>query len=93
MRIAWPVKFYRVAGYSMMPHYHPGDLILGWRWFRLHPGQVVVMRSERVILKRIKQIYADMVWVEGDNSAHSTDSRQFGGIPKHQIESMIIARF
>jgi nickel-type superoxide dismutase maturation protease len=92
MRRHWPLGLYRVAGDSMRPAYAPGDLLLGWRWFRPRAGQVVVIHRERPLVKRIKRVQAEAVWIEGDNAAASTDSRAFGPVPRAQLEAVIVAR-
>ncbi len=76
----------------MLPTYHAGDTLLGWRWFRPRTGQVVVARHNRLLIKRITSIEAAGLWLQGDNPAASTDSRHFGLISQAQIEALIIAR-
>lgn len=84
----------------MLPTYRPGDVLVGWRlpagrqgWFRPRAGQVVVARTpERLIIKRITRRHDTDFWLEGDNPAHSTDSRHFGPVARGQIEAVIIAR-
>lgn len=89
----WPLGLYRVNGVSMQPTYQPGDLLLGWRWFRPRVGQVVVAVSpERSIIKRIKDHHDTDFWLEGDNVAYSTDSRSFGPVLRRQIQALIIAK-
>lgn len=87
----WPLGLYRVTGESMQPTYSPGDTLLGWRWFKPRPGQVVVAYHEgRPLIKRVKRAANNHVWLEGDNAAASTDSRQFGAVSIAQIEAVII---
>ncbi len=89
----FPVKLYRVQGGSMLPAYNSGDVLLGARWSRFKVGQVVVAAtSERTIIKRITKIYANTVWLEGDNLTQSTDSRSFGPLQRQQIQALIIAK-
>ena len=89
----FPLGLYRVSGQSMTPTYQPGDLLLGWRWFKPHLDQVVVVQTrERTIIKRIKRLDAKTVWLEGDNAAASTDSRSFGSVALQQIQAVIITK-
>ncbi len=89
----WPFVLYRVAGHSMEPTYWVGDLLLGWRWFKPKVGQVVVAQTpERIIVKRVKRIDGNSVWLEGDNPNYSTDSRDFGPLARKAIQAVIIAK-
>jgi phage repressor protein C with HTH and peptisase S24 domain len=89
----WPLGLYRVAGESMLPAYQPGNLLLGWRWFRPRAGQVVIARrAGRPLLKRIIRLQDNTVWLEGDNPAHSTDSRHFGPLSRSTLEARILIR-
>jgi len=88
----WPLKLYRVNGSSMLPTYQPGDVLITWSWFRPRVGQVVISSHERNLVKRIREISGRAVWLEGDNRAASTDSRQFGPVDVKQISSRVVAR-
>lgn len=90
----WPVGLYRVAGQSMLPTYQPGDLLVGWHWYRrLRPGRVVVATVDGLpLVKRVSLIDRAGVTLAGDNSPASTDSRHFGPIEPDQIEAVIILR-
>ena len=89
----FPFGLYRVAGDSMLPTYRPGDLLLGARWLRPRVGRtVVVLLRELPIIKRVVRREPGGYWIEGDNTAVSTDSRSFGIVPAGAIEAVIIAR-
>jgi nickel-type superoxide dismutase maturation protease len=88
----WPLGLYRVAGDSMRPTYEPGATLVGWRWFRPRPGRVVVAWHERPLIKRIKQVNGQAVWLEGDNPGRSTDSRQFGPVTRADLEAVIVGQ-
>ena len=92
MPLKWPLGLYRVAGESMLPTYQPGDLLLGWRWFRPRPGRVVVAWRQQPLIKRIIRLTPDGVWLEGDNTAASTDSRSFGPVEVGRLEAVIISK-
>ncbi len=91
----WPLGLYRVKGGSMEPELLPGDLILGWRWFQPRVGQVVVIRELELewLIKRITNIHGGAVWVAGDNTVASTDSRHFGPISRDQIVARVVKRW
>ena len=89
----WPLALYRVVGHSMEPTYRAGDLLLGWKWFKPKVEQAVVAQTpERIIVKRIKRIDGNSVWLEGDNPNYSTDSRDFGLLHLSCLRAVIIAK-
>jgi phage repressor protein C with HTH and peptisase S24 domain len=90
--IRWPIGLYRVAGDSMLPTYQPGDTLLGWRWFSPAPGQIVVVTRDRLLIKRIVKISGPHIFIEGDNSASSTDSRHFGPVARRDVIAKIIGK-
>ena len=83
----WPIGIYRVSGESMRPGYEPGDILLGWRWFRPRVHQVVVAHADRAVIKRITHVTRTHVWIVGDNRVLSTDARE---IDRDQLEALII---
>lgn len=89
----WPLKLYKVAGPSMLPNFQPGDIAIGWRWFRPRPGQVVVAHTDIPLIKRVKSTGPAQIWLEGDNPTASTDSRHFGPLPISKIEAVILTKF
>jgi hypothetical protein len=72
----------------MLPTYRPGDLLLGWRWFSLGSGKVVVAQADRPIIKRVAKITRDGVHLAGDNAVISSNSV----VSLEAIEAVIIAR-
>jgi phage repressor protein C with HTH and peptisase S24 domain len=77
----------------MEPALKPGDLIVGWKWFRPRAGQIVVARTpERLLIKRIKRIDGAGIWIEGDNASASRDSRQFGTIASDALAARKIMK-
>ena len=80
------IFFRRVEGASMVPSLRPRQIIVGISPAKIQKNEVVVVdRKGREIIKRITKISGDKVWVEGDNPAHSTDSRDFGWVNKSDI--------
>lgn len=74
----------------MHPTLHEGDLVIGWTR-RLQVGSVVVAtHGDREIVKRIERIDNDAVYVVGDNSAESTDSRHYGNLKRSAILGTIM---
>lgn len=92
IRRLWPLGLYRVSGASMQPTCVPGDTLVGWRWFRPRVGQVVVIRRDRPLIKRIDHFTDGRVHLVGDNRAHSTDSRHFGPVSTSELEAVIVAK-
>ena len=60
-------------------------------------GKVVVIERESYpgiyFIKRVIRVDKTGLWVEGDNSEASTDSRQWGSISPAEIVGMILLRY
>lgn len=84
-----------VAGNSMAPTYLPGDwLLVKWGSSFAAGDTVVIERGERPGIFLIKRYLRDVdgkCWVEGD-SDESTDSREWGAIPKEEIVAKVLTR-
>ncbi len=76
----------------MLPTYRPGDLLVGWRWFKPHIGQIVIAQTDRLLVKRITRIEPDGYWLEGDNKALSRDSRRFGSVGRSALVYTVLRR-
>ena len=94
-----------VAGDSMSPTLVEGDwLVVSWAIEPAIPNLkilkvYVIERADRpgiFVLKRLIEIGSGenvgKVWVEGDNEA-STDSRQWGDVPREEIIGRVIGRY
>jgi hypothetical protein len=92
MKFEWPLMIRRVQGHSMVPVLPPGTIVFGWRWFfRLGQDKVIIFtRQNRETIKRIERIESDGLFVLGDHSETSTDSRQYGTIPKETVEAVVV---
>jgi len=82
----------RVTGNSMLPSYQAGDFLLvervSYRFRSPRTGEVVVFFAppRGVLIKRVCKVRADdAVYVLGDNSEWSNDSRSFGYVPRDYI--------
>jgi nickel-type superoxide dismutase maturation protease len=90
----FPFSCLQVQGESMSPTLKPGQYLISWNWFlNLKVGDLVVLKKERLMVKRAQKLRANEVFVVGDNPAQSTDSRQFGWISKDQILGKIVYIF
>jgi nickel-type superoxide dismutase maturation protease len=86
-----------VAGRSMLPAFEPGDRLLVIPGWSVRPGQVVAVRDphdrSRILIKRVRALVGSRVDVRGDNPAESTDSRQFGLVPRSALAGRVIYRY
>ena len=92
LKLKAPFAIRRVSGNSMLPTLKPGQLILVRQWFvRPKQGQIVVVRHNGLDkIKRIKELAGGKVYIVGDNSVQSTDSRSFGWITANQIKAVVL---
>lgn len=76
----------------MMPVLPPNTLVVGLRYFRrLNPGDVIIFVHEgREKIKRIREIREDELFVVGDHTDASTDSRHYGWIGAHGVVAKVI---
>ena len=98
--VSWIVEFFvrrvTVEGTSMAPTYLPGERLTAFRrWRRVHEGDVVVVRDprnpSRWLLKRCVQRVGSLLDLRGDNAQASTDSRDFGLVPIHNVIYIVLA--
>lgn len=65
----------------MLPAFRAGQLVIFVKWLSYKPGDVVMIRHDGLEkIKRIEKIDGSKVFLAGDNSANSTDSRHFGWV-------------
>lgn len=80
----------------MTPVFKENDTVLVNRlsYFLSKPkvGDVVVLKREKFIIKRIARIKDNKVFIVGDNKSESTDSRSFGWVSKKAILGKAIYR-
>ncbi len=93
-KLRQPILVRRVVGFSMVPVLLPGTLV--WArgvFWRLKRGNIVIVLHEgREKIKRIAEVDGQHVYVLGDNPARSTDSREFGWLPRSQVIGKVITR-
>lgn len=88
-----------IVGDSMSPTLLDGDKV----YFELKPlkkiriNDIVLVKhpyiKQRNLVKRIKNIYSDgSVFIQGDNSFSSTDSKSFGTVNKNNILGILKER-
>lgn len=92
-----PLFKFKISGYSMKPAFKSGDAVLVNRlsYFFCNPkiGDIVVLKRERYIIKRIAKIENNKCFVLGNNKKKSTDSRDFGWVNKKEIVGKVIFKF
>jgi len=93
---------YEVQGASMSPALLPGDFIMvdrmAYRGRMPRPGEIVLApdprQRERLLVKRVERVdIHGSVWLLGDNSEESTDSRQFGAVPREDVVGRVRWRY
>jgi nickel-type superoxide dismutase maturation protease len=90
-----------VEGESMSPGLQPGDRLLLRRRSgcgALKPGAIVALGDprpgpQRLLIKRVLSDVDGMVTVIGDNPSASTDSRNFGAVPRSAIRWVLVRRY
>lgn len=81
----------RVVGESMIPALRPGQIVLVADRKHLRTGDVVMIRHGGLEkIKRVARLEGDLFYVLGDNSAASTDSRNFGWLQQAEIAGKVI---
>lgn len=82
-----------IEGLSMIPTYQPGDRVLVKYGASFSIGDIVLIDfKERIDIKRVAKIEDDRVYVEGDNSAVSIDSRHYGAVKNTRILAKVLFR-
>lgn len=76
----------------MLPALESGQKVITFNWSKEYKvGDLVVIKLEkREIVKRLKGIKKDQVFVIGDNEKYSTDSRALGWIDREKLVGKVI---
>jgi nickel-type superoxide dismutase maturation protease len=85
-----------VVGVSMVPTLTPGQRVTAVRrWRPVRAGDVVVAlaptRERTVLVKRVVRVVGDDVVLVGDNEGASSDSREFGPVPRSDVRWIVLA--
>jgi len=89
----------RIVGQSMSPTLNDGDwtLFLATHGRNARTGSIILVQRDLhdfIQVKRIKRVSGDgSLWVEGDNSEASTDSRTWGAVPPDAVRGKFLLRY
>jgi len=84
----------KVVGESMLPTLKPGEIVVAIRNNNPKVGRIVLVKHQGIEkVKRISDIKDNKVYLLGDNSKSSTDSRDFGYIDMECILGTVIWPF
>lgn len=86
-----------IAGDSMEPTLRAGEWWLVRRTRKVSVGDIIVVRQpeqeDLLTVKRITRREGARWWVEGDNAAHSRDSRHFGPVTEEAVVARLVMRY
>lgn len=87
-----PILFRQIVGKSMLPKFRDGGVLVASGWFgQLKPADVVIIHHDgREKVKRVHEIDGDKLFLMGDNYEQSTDSRDFGWLPRESVTAKVI---
>ncbi len=90
-RLKFPLVLRKVVGHSMVPNLPPKTLVIAYRVTRrVRVGDIVIFLHEgKEKIKRVSEIKQEEVFVLGDHSETSTDSRHFGWISRDKIMAKV----
>lgn len=82
----------RVVGKSMLPTLRPESIVVATGAFwAIKPDRIVVVRHDGLDkIKRIQKVSGARVFVVGDNTRQSLDSRSFGWLPMSAVVAKVV---
>ncbi len=87
----------KVEGSSMEPAISAGDRLLVLLTSRIRPGDAVVAYDPRdptrKLVKRAAAVEGNLIYLLGDNTGRSTDSRVFGWVDRRHVIGRICYRY
>lgn len=86
------VMLRQVKGVSMLPALRNNSMVWATALYRsVKAGDVVIIRHGGLEkIKRVEAVVDGQLFVLGDNSAASTDSRSFGWLPLERVQAKVI---
>lgn len=88
-----PLLVRQIAGNSMAPTLRAGQLVIATGWFGyVRPGDVIIVSHHGLEkIKRVSDVDSQKgVYVLGDNSTQSTDSRIFGWLDPDEVIGRVV---
>lgn len=76
----------------MAPTFIPGQIVIGWHRPLRNGDVVLAHQASREVVKRVKSIDNDKVYLVGDNSDESHDSRHYGPVAFSDIIGSIMIK-
>ena len=93
-----PFLLFDVEEKSMMPVLAPGDSILVCKFLLIKKGDIIVIknpqkdRKRKYLIKRVDALNSNKIYVIGENTKESIDSRQFGWVERKNVIGKMIAK-
>lgn len=87
-----PLLLRQIVGKSMLPSFKEGGVLVAFGWFKcIKPSDVVIITHDGMEkVKRVHKVRGSKLYVLGDNSEFSTDSRDFGWLPFEAVTAKVI---
>ncbi len=79
----------------MLPSLKEGDYVLVLKTSKIKQNDIILLKNPKdgqIIVKRVLSISPDSCFVVGDNPEKSTDSREFGWVPKSSVVGKVVRR-
>jgi nickel-type superoxide dismutase maturation protease len=84
----------QISGNSMKPTFTSGETVLVNKlaFLIVEPkqGDIIVIKRDKLLVKRVEKKKENSFFVVGDNKKESTDSRHFGWVDKKDIVGKVI---